>query len=242
MTSKLIDTHFHLDYYKNHKELYETINRLEQYTLCMTTSPGIFVSCQKLYKETKYVKFALGFHPREATLSAKDFSDFIIMANRTNYIGEVGMDFSSDGYLPQMQQIDYFEQIVSICASENKLMSIHLRKSEGEAIEIIKKYHPPKCIVHWFTGSSAQLDALVALNCYFSINTNMMRSKTAKEKLLTIPQNRILIESDGPFTKVDGEKYTPEFLLPAYQTIAQHFSNPDITNQLYTNFKDLLQK
>ena len=50
---KLIDTHFHLDYYRNHAQLYKTINNLEQYTLCMTNSPGVFVSCKKIYRETK---------------------------------------------------------------------------------------------------------------------------------------------------------------------------------------------
>ena len=110
MITKLIDTHFHLDYYRNHKQVYDLINHLEQYTICMTNSPGVYVSCRKLYQETEYIKFALGFHPREKSLSTKDFSDFITLANQANYIGEVGMDFSSDSYIPKMQQINYFEK------------------------------------------------------------------------------------------------------------------------------------
>ncbi len=240
MKRKLIDSHFHLDHYRNHKELYDTINTLEQYTLCVTNTPGVFVSCKNLYKETKYVKFALGFHPQEKSLSAKDFSDFMILINRTNYVGEVGMDFSSDDYIPKEQQIDFFGRIVDLCASKSKLMSVHLRKSEVEAIEIIRRYHPKRCIIHWFTGTTAQLEELITLGCYFSINANMIRNKNTKSKLLAIPQNRILVESDGPFTKVDGKKYAPELLLPAYQIIAQHFQNPDLFDQVYTNFKELL--
>ena len=68
MITKLIDTHFHLDYYRNHKQVYDLINHLEQYTICMTNSPGVYVSCRKLYQETEYIKFALGFHPREKSL------------------------------------------------------------------------------------------------------------------------------------------------------------------------------
>ena len=157
MIGKLIDTHFHLDYYRNHKELYDTINILEQYTLCMTNTPGVFVSCKNLYNETKYVKFALGFHPQEKALSAKDFSDFMILVNQTNYIGEIGMDFSSENYIDKKMQLNYFEQIVDVCASKDKLVSVHLRKSEDEAIDIIKRYHPKKCIIHWFTGTAAHL-------------------------------------------------------------------------------------
>ena len=73
--SKLIDVHFHLDFYKNHKAVYNRINQLEQYTLCMTNSSGVYLSCKNLYPETKYLKFALGFHPLEASLKDKDFSD-----------------------------------------------------------------------------------------------------------------------------------------------------------------------
>lgn len=238
MTRRLIDSHFHLDHYKNHKELYDVINRLEQYTLCETNTPGIFISCKRLYKETKYVKFALGFHPQEKSLSAKNFSDFMTLINRTEYVGEVGMDFSSNEYISKARQIDFFDQIVNVCSIKNKVMSVHLRKSQAEAIEIIKKYHPKKCIIHWFSGTTAQLEELIALDCYFSINSNMVRNRNSK--LLIIPQNKILVESDGPFTKVNGKKYTPELLLSAYQSIGEYVQIPNFIDQVYTNFKKLL--
>ncbi|WP_157800144.1 TatD family hydrolase [Sporolactobacillus pectinivorans] len=95
----------------------------------------------------------------------------MVLANNVRYIGEIGLDFSSSRYLPKNQQLDYFEQIVKLCAENDKLMSVHLRKSEKAAIDIIKKYKPSKCIIHWFTGSFTQLNAVVALNCYFSTNT-----------------------------------------------------------------------
>ncbi len=242
MTGKLIDTHFHLDYYRNHKELYDTINRLEQYTLCMTNTPGVFVSCKNLYNETKYVKFALGFHPQEKDLSAKDFSDFMILVKSATYVGEIGMDFSSESYIAKKMQINYFERIVDVCASNNKLMSVHLRKSEAEAIEIIKRYQPQKCIIHWFTGSVAHLKELIDLNCYFSINVNMVRNKNSKSKLLAIPQKKILVESDGPFSKVENKKYSPELLTSVYTIIADFLNINNFAEQSYQNFKELLQK
>lgn len=55
---QLIDTHFHLDYYRNHKYWYDQINKLQQYTLCVTNSPEVYRSCRELYPETKYIKFA----------------------------------------------------------------------------------------------------------------------------------------------------------------------------------------
>lgn len=241
MITKLIDTHFHLDYYRNHKQVYDLINHLEQYTICMTNSPGVYVSCRKLYQETEYIKFALGFHPREKSLSTKDFSDFITLANQANYIGEVGMDFSSDSYIPKMQQINYFEKIVEICARKNMIMSVHLRKSESEAIEIIRKYSPKKCIIHWFTGSTSQLNKLIALDCYFSINANMIKNKSSNKKILQIPRDRILVESDGPFTKVNGAKYSPEYLREEYSMIKDYFNSINFDDEILANFNSLLK-
>ena len=44
----LIDTHFHLDMYKDYNEIYKIIVGKKQYTLCMTNSPGVFLSCKNL--------------------------------------------------------------------------------------------------------------------------------------------------------------------------------------------------
>lgn len=236
---KLIDTHFHLEYYRNHKQLYDVINKLEQYTICMTSSPGVFVSCKKLYKETAYVKFALGFHPREKNLLAKDFSDFLILANNVNYVGEVGLDFFSDKYIPKLQQIDYFEKIVETCTRRNIPMSVHLRKSENEAIQIISKYHPSKCIIHWFAGSVSQLNQLIALNCYFSINANMVQNRSMIKKIMKIPIEQILVESDGPFTHVNGKRFSPEFLREKYAIIERCLSITNLEEVVFSNFNSL---
>lgn len=50
--NNLIDTHFHLDYYRNHKEIYNGINKFKQYTLCVTNQPEVFESCIDIYKTT----------------------------------------------------------------------------------------------------------------------------------------------------------------------------------------------
>jgi TatD DNase family protein len=68
--SRLIDTHFHLDHYRNHAMLFNKINELKHYTLCMTNNPGVFLSCKSMYPETKYIKFALGAHPYEINNSS----------------------------------------------------------------------------------------------------------------------------------------------------------------------------
>ena len=216
MIQHLIDTHFHLDYYKEHQKIYDGINERKQYTLCMTNSPGVYISCKRIYPETKYLKFALGFHPQDVSLKDADFYDFMQLVNTTNYVG--------------------------VCAEKDKLMSVHLRRAEEEAISILKKYRPRRCIIHWFNGNGEQLQQLVDIGCYFSLNSNMVTNEKNKEKLYLIPKTRVLIESDGPFTKIDGKKYTFNNLIKIYELVARYYNEPDIIKMVYANFRDILSK
>lgn len=231
----LIDTHFHLDFYKNHKQIYKDINNLQQYTLCMTNTPEIYQECQKLYFNTKYVKFALGFNPKSNN-TRESFTKFINIFKGAEYIGEVGLDFSKQYRFRIEEQKQYFEIIVDLCSSVNKLLSIHIRNAEDSAIEIIKKYKPKKCIIHWFTGNNNQMQQLINLGCYFSINANMINNKN----LLLIPKNKILIESDGPFTQVNGKKYEPKLLKQQYDIISKVLNEPKLEEIVYKNFNNIL--
>lgn len=240
MISGLIDTHFHLDFYKNHNEIYKIINDKKQYTLCMTNSPGIYLSCKNLYPETKYLKFALGFHPLNTSLKDEDFNHFIRIAKTVNYIGEVGLDFKSTKSLDIDKQLYYFEKIVELCAKENKLLSVHVKGAENQLVEIISKYRPLKCIVHWYGGSAKRLRDLIELGCYFSVNSNMILSLQALQRVKLIPNERLLIESDGPFSKVNGKKYHPNLLVEVYNSIAIVRNIENLVEQVYKNFTTIL--
>lgn len=240
MISGLIDTHFHLDFYKNHNELYKIINENKQYTLCMTNSPGVYLSCKNLYPETKYLKFALGFHPLDTSLKDEDFNHFIRMAKNVNYIGEVGLDFKSAKSLDIKKQLYYFERIVELSANENKLLSVHIKGAEKELIEIIYKHKPRKCIVHWYSGSTKHLRELIELGCFFSVNSNMTLNTQTLQRVKLIPDERILIESDGPFSKVNGKKYQPKSLIDIYESIAKVRDDKNLVERVYNNFKTIL--
>lgn len=239
MMKYLIDTHFHLDHYKNYMEIAETINSLQQYTIAVTNSPGVFLSCKNIFPENDFLKFAIGFHPQETQLSSVDLNDFIKLISRTNYVGEVGLDYSKKTFMEPAFQKECFDKIVECCASKNKVVSIHIRKAEEDAIHILEKYKPKKAIIHWYTGSEEHLRKLLELNCYFSINSNMVSGKNA-EKYYLIPRERILIESDGPYTKVNGKKYTPKLLVGVYSNIALFYNDKDLIKHVYENFKRLL--
>ncbi|WP_088224917.1 TatD family hydrolase [Desulfosporosinus sp. FKB] len=237
----LIDTHFHLDHYRNYLEVAAKITELKQYTICVTNSPGVFLSCQRMIPETQYLKFAIGYHPQDRDLSNQDLYDFMRLIDRTDYIGEIGLDFSKSSYMSKSQQVRCFETIVERCTGDNKLMTLHIRNAETEAITILRKYVPKKVIIHWFTGSEKHMAELMDMGCYFSINSNMVVGRNSKKYIL-IPKEKVLIESDGPYTKVAGKKYTPESLLQSYNSISQFYGNPNLIANVFENFKNILSR
>lgn len=235
----LIDTHFHIDMYKNYDEIFHYLEAEKQYTLCMTNSPGVFLSCRDLFQNSKYVKFALGFHPLNSDLSVKDLKDFALLLQCTDYVGEVGLDFTRKQRSEKAQQIALFEEIVSICTSTNKIMSVHTRGAEKEVLQTVSKYKPKRCILHWYIGSPAIQKEFIELGCYFSVNANMLQNMTIVDN---IPRDKFLIESDGPYSKVDGKKYHPKLLMREYDLIARSINEPDLIQKIYSNFKKLLEK
>ena len=117
-------------------------------------------------------------------------------------------------------------------------MSIHVRKAEAEVIKILEKHMPRRVIIHWFSGSKSELKMFLKLGCYFSINANMVLSNL--EVVKQIPKDKILIESDGPYSRVNGIKYKPELLGDEYEIISDKLNEPELTSIVFGNFKRLL--
>lgn len=233
----LIDTHFHLDMYKNYNEIYKIIVGKKQYTLCMTNSPGVFLSCKNIFGDNKYIKFALGFHPLNTDLKEKDLRDFMKMLPQTEYVGEIGLDFAKKTGIEKNKQIKWFEKIVEVCSEKNKVMSIHIRGAEEIALKILSKYCPRRCILHWYTGNVELQKDFIHLGCYFSVNASMIKNM---DVVNVIPKDRLLIESDGPYSKVNGKKFSPSLLLEEYELIAKPLDEPELIRVVFDNFKNLL--
>ena len=237
---KLIDTHFHLDFYRDHKFWYDKINELKQYTLCVTNSPEIFFSCKKLYPETRYVKFALGYNPQISTNTPFNKRLFLSELSSTNYIGEVGLDFSTKNICSKTAQIEAFDFICHNAAKYNKVLSVHSRKAEKDTLAILMQNRVKRAIIHWYTGDLETLEMFVKAGYYFSINANMCVTSKGQSIVKHIPIDKILVESDGPFAKTNGTRYTPSDLHNTYLLLARLLGQNDVQDLVFDNFTRLL--
>lgn len=236
----LIDTHFHLDFYKNHDDIYHYFNDRKIYVLCVTNQPEVFETCVNMYGLSKYVKFAIGYNPKlvgDVPFSINAFDRNIV---KTDYIGEVGLDFKTTNLNYKEKQLEIFNYISNVAAKTNKLMTVHCYRAEEEIFATLKQNGNRKVIIHWYTGDIKWAEKLIELGCFFSVNMNMLMNNKTIDIIKKIPKTRLLIESDGPFSKINGKGYIPEKLEDIYTLLAATIKETDITKLVFDNFKTLL--
>jgi Tat protein secretion system quality control protein TatD with DNase activity len=61
----------------------------------------------------------------------------------------------------------------------------------------------------WFTGSKSEAKRAAALGCYFSINAKMLDKPNGRDLVASLPVDRLLTETDAPFTEFNNRSSTP---------------------------------
>lgn len=238
----IIDTHCHLDLYPNPNSIIKELDKQEILIIGMTNLPSHFKIGYPHTRTLKKIRLALGMHPLLATDHLKEFPLFLKYLNLTSYIGEVGLDFSSDGIATKEIQIKSFEKILKVVSKEKKILSIHSRKAEKEVLELLQKHNIKNAIFHWYSGGLKIIDEIIESGYYFSVNTAMVKSLSGNKIISRIPKERILTETDGPFishNKRVVKSSDVEFI------IASLNSYPNLSkmkSQIFQNFMRLIDE
>lgn len=210
MSISLHDTHFHLDLFNNSEQVLGAIEKEKVYTIAVTNVPAVFEHTDKLVKGSKYVRAGLGLHPELAFQQRNQINLFLDLLKRTRYVGEVGLDNYNKTPDDYKTQKEIFERIIAAChKAEKKILTVHSRRAEKDVISIIGPDFSGKVILHWYSGSAKELERALSYGFYFSINYAMTQSENGKKIIDRIPIERILLETDGPFIKVDNQPSTP---------------------------------
>lgn len=195
-----IDTHCHVDKYKNPLEIAKRLEKNKIYTIAVTNLPSRFIEGRPFLKEFKYVKLALGFHPLLVEKYHDEIELFKKESVNAKFIGEIGLDFSDEGIKCKDEQIKILKVIFSAC--EDKIVSIHSRKADDEIINLIDEFSIKKPILHWYSGNQQNIVKAIELGCYFSVNYKMLINEKGRKLVNIISRNRILPESDSPYINV----------------------------------------
>lgn len=236
---RLYDTHFHLDLQKNVKAAIEEINANKIYTVAMTNLPALYEKEQKEY-EGSYIRIALGFHPELIGEYKKYIPMMWEKLPSARYVGEVGLDFSDGAY--KKEQLIFFEELIEKCREDkDKILSIHSRKAETEVLNCLRGSFSFKPILHWYTGNIKNIENAVDMGCYFSVNQKMVKTLKFKKMAEIIPLNRILLETDSPFS--GNVQAHSNMLLQTTSMLANiiNIEKEIVEQTLWNNFQALLK-
>lgn len=197
-----MDAHCHINFFKNAGDIALACEENRVHTIYITTLPSHFEDTYDYVKSLTYVHPALGFHALESNYNLeKERNIFLRNIDKTQYIGEVGLDFSKKSKVSQFQQIENFEFILHAIKGKNKILSVHSLNAEDEVLRLLRQYDIEKVMMHWYTGKVSSLKEAINHGYYFSINKAMITSKAGQNIISKLPKKLILIETDSPFIK-----------------------------------------
>lgn len=239
----IIDTHCHIDLYKNPLKIIQDCERDGIIVLAMTNLPSHFELGYPHVKSFKRIRLALGMHPLFVQQHQKEFPLFLRNLSKTSYIGEVGLDFSREGYTTKEIQLISFEKILKEISNKKKILSLHSRRAEKEVLNLLIENNVKNAIFHWYSGPLYLIDKIAETGYYFSVNYQMTKSDSGRRILKKIPNNNLLTETDGPFTNINGQISRPIDIILILKEIAKvkDLSENEIQKIVECNFKELLK-
>lgn len=243
----LVDFHCHLDLYPDHRVAVQEAEAAGVFTLAVTTTPRAWPRNHEVAQTTRHVRAALGLHPQLVEEHAGELELWNKYLAETRYIGEVGLDAGPRFYKSFDLQKKVFEHILRRCAEAgNKVISVHSVRTAKTVLDHIEAYLPPnqgKIVLHWFTGTKAEAKRAIEMGCYFSVNAEMFNSERHTSMVSALPLERLLTETDGPFTQTGGRPSKPSDVLVVVEAIGRlhGLSSIEVVASIKSNLRRLLE-
>lgn len=242
----LIDTHCHLHdrEFFSKAEAEEMIERAHENGIskivCIGTDPEDSSAARDFAAKHSGVYWTYGIHPEETNpsrhassrpslrgssltrspLVAKCLEDFVSSSlNPPVAIGEVGLDYHSEGY-DREAQIKLFEEMLQLATDNNLPVAFHVRNAFDDFFAVVANFPKTRGVVHSFTDSKKTLKKILE-NTDFYVGVNGLATYST---LPTPPLERILLETDAPFltpAPFRGIINEPGYILQIAQWLSQ---------------------
>ena len=237
----IIDAHCHIDAYPDPIEIVQEIGKRRILTVGVTNSPSDFVAAYPHVRRCRWVRLALGLHPLLGDNHPAERARFAAQLSRTSYVGEIGLDFSPAGLPTREAQLLSFRHVLNQLRDQRKFASIHSRRAEEHVLDILEELDMWPVVFHWYSGPKSQMDRLLRLGHYCSVNPAMLTASRGRRLLEQIPPDRILTETDGPFARVNGSILHPGEIGDVVGFLAATWSiHPqDVRDRIEQNFRSL---
>jgi TatD DNase family protein len=207
---EIIDSHCHLflDDFKD--DFRDTVFRAGKAGLSRIINVGLDVqSSQQAIKQaqsTPGLHPTVGWHPHGAKLLLDaNIPDLIDLALKHEVVafGEIGLDFFHN-FSPPDTQKKVFHQLLLAAIAIGKPVIIHCRDAWEDFFNILTPLRNKLngVLLHCFSGTEEIVKKSLDLGCHLSFSGSVTYPKAEKLRqaiTLTIPRERILIETDAPY-------------------------------------------
>ena len=246
MAAGLVDFHCHLDLYPDHALAVRKAEAAGVFTLAVTTTPRAWPRNHELAQRTRHVRAALGLHPQLVAERESEIDLWDRYLSETRYVGEVGLDAGPRFFKSLDAQRRVFQHVLQRCArAGDKVITVHSIRSATAVLDHVEAHLPPergKIVLHWFTGTKSEAKRALKLGCYFSVNAGMLRNQRHASMVDAIPLDRLLTETDGPFTRTGTRPSEPADVVVALEALARSrgLSAADVATAIRDNLRLLL--
>lgn len=197
---RYFDAHAHMSWYEDPEAAMHACEAAGLGGICCTIGPDDYRGLLDAYagRVAGTWRIAAGLHPwwvHEGMLEAA-----VEHARRSTFVGEVGLDFSKRHEGTKEAQLRAFEAICS-AAPEGAILSIHSVSAAQTALDVLAStgaLERCRCVFHWFSGTSTELDRARRAGCWFSIGERSLATRRGSEYARQVPAVRILTETDLP--------------------------------------------
>jgi len=239
-----IDMHCHLDLYPDPKRQAEEIDRSGAYVLSVTTTPSAWLQTQALASTYPRIKTALGLHPQLVGERQGELALFDRLLPQARYVGEVGLDGADEYRSFWPQQVDVFDHVLRSCLNAGgRILTIHSRNAATPVLQALESHRGfGVAILHWFSGTKAELLKAVEMDCWFSVGNAMVRGKKGRDLVALMPVDRVLTETDGPFAKSRQRPLQPAECDEVIAFLAELWGMqaPMVKTKLLENFRSVV--
>jgi TatD DNase family protein len=147
-----------------------------------------------------------GVHPHHATdLDESALHALAELAAQPEVVavGECGLDYFRN-FSPRAAQVSAFRRQLDLAVQLRKPVFLHERDAHDEFVAILREYRPRLAggVAHCFTGGNSEASASLDLGLYIGITgwiCDERRGLHLREVVRTIPAERLLVETDGPY-------------------------------------------
>lgn len=248
----VVDTHCHLDRYDDFDGVVARARAAGVEMMFVTFLPSDYLRLAPAMADAEGIDLGLGFHPmasrgffpwQERIDIDAELELFAETVDDVPWIGEIGLDFSPDGAPHRELQERMLDTILSLDAVRERFLSIHLRYALRETVDALVAARVPRATIHGngFTGDVA--DARYALDAgyYVSAVVPMLYDDAGREVVRSVPRDRLLLETDGPFGILDGEAMEPAGTALGVARVAELWgvSEEEVAEQLAANLREV---